>query len=449
MKRLLLICALALLAYACEDTPPPPPGGNDTVTGTILGPQSVSVVSGQISSTALTALAVKDQTGTQDDFAKYVELSPTANQSEAIFTLKNNSFPLIDVNLTLVVNYKGPLKTTDQWEFQVFRPKTSTWEKVGDNTLAKDWIWTLFRFNVGLYSNTFNDAGIALVKVKSLTGLDSVNLDLLAFNYLGALPTPVPTATPTPSPTPTPDPTPTPEPGAWWKPTIGTRWDIQYVGTISVKPDIMIYNIDMFEAEVSFIQSLHALGKKVICYFSAGSFEDWRPDVASFPASVLGSNMDGWPGEKWLDISKVETLRPIMAARIQMAKDKGCDGVDPDNINGYENPTGFTLNYQHQISYNRMLAQEAHNRGLAIGLKNDLNQINDLVGNFDFAVNESCFDYNECGLLTPFITANKPVFGIQYNGNVTTFCPKAKTLKMDFIKKKWDLDAWIDPCWNH
>lgn len=55
---------------------------------------------------------------------------------------------------------------------------------------------------------------------------------------------------------------------------------------------------------------------------------------------------------------------------------------------------------------------EAHNQGLAIGLKNDLLQIKDLLHDFDFAINESCekFHYNgqsNCLLYQPFFDARK------------------------------------------
>lgn len=44
------------------------------------------------------------------------------------------------------------------------------------------------------------------------------------------------------------------------------------------------------------------MGRKVICYFSAGSYENWRSDKGDFPSDVLGNNLEHWEGEKWLDI---------------------------------------------------------------------------------------------------------------------------------------------------
>lgn len=111
-------------------------------------------------------------------------------------------------------------------------------------------------------------------------------------------------------------------------------------------------------------------------------------------------------GEWWLDIRRLDILGPIMSNRLDLAKTKGCDGVEPDNVDVYTqvNSGGFKITYQDQLVYNRWLANEAHARNLSIGLKNDLDQIKDLVSYFDFAVNEQCWEYNECDTLQPFIT---------------------------------------------
>jgi hypothetical protein len=53
---------------------------------------------------------------------------------------------------------------------------------------------------------------------------------------------------------------------------------------------------------------LKSQGVFVMCYFSAGSFEDWRPDAVDFPSEVLGRN-NGWPGENWLNISDSRVLK--------------------------------------------------------------------------------------------------------------------------------------------
>jgi hypothetical protein len=243
-------------------------------------------------------------------------------------------------------------------------------------------------------------------------------------------------------------PSPTPSAG-WWQPAPGTSWQWQLTETIDTSLNVQMYDIDLFEAPQETINSLHADGRVVICYFSAGSWEDWRPDAADFPAEVIGDPLEGWPGEKWLDIRRLDLLAPIMQARLDLAVQKGCDGVEPDNVDGYANQTGFPLSASDQLTYNTWLAEQAHMRSLSIGLKNDLEQVGDLLPLFDWALNEECFTYSECELLSPFIESNKAVFGVEYELEAADFCPQANAMHFSFLKKNWELDAWRVDCQDY
>lgn len=199
----------------------------------------------------------------------------------------------------------------------------------------------------------------------------------------------------------------------WYKPDRDTSWQWQLRGELNTSYDVQLYDVDLFDINTSVIQSLQSEDKKVICYFSAGSYESWRADEATFPIEALGQELDGWEGEKWLDI-RDENLKPVMQARLDLAVQKGCDGVEPDNMDGYINETGFSLSASEQLEYNKFIATEARKRDLSVGLKNDLDQIEALEPYYDFAVNEQCHEFNECDKLLPFIEANKPVFNAEY-----------------------------------
>jgi hypothetical protein len=206
------------------------------------------------------------------------------------------------------------------------------------------------------------------------------------------------------------------------------------------------YDIDGFDNGTAAVERVHARGAKAICYISAGSWEDWRPDAGTFPSSVKGRN-NGWPGEKWLDIRRIRVLRPIMAKRMDMCASKGFDAIEPDNIDGYTNRTGFPLTAAHQLRYNRMLAQMAHKRGLAIALKNDAEQARALVSDFDFAVVEECFRYKECSMYSPFVQAGKAVLVTEYAAkNVAKKCNGARKLRFSLIFKHHNLNAWRRAC---
>jgi hypothetical protein len=233
-----------------------------------------------------------------------------------------------------------------------------------------------------------------------------------------------------------------------WLPAPGTTFYWQIDGTINTNPtkSVTMYDIDLVDSSPELIKTLHDQGKVVICYFSAGTWENWRPDANQFPAIVKGKS-NGWAGEKWLDIRN-PTVFDIMKARMNDAASKGCDGVEPDNVDGYSNRTGFPLTSTDQLTYNKAIASYAHEKGLSVGLKNDVDQVSQLVTYFDWALNEECFAYNECNTLKPFITAGKAVFNAEYSGNTSTFCPKAKTLRLSSAKFSVNLNGSLfTPCW--
>ncbi|MHC4090915.1 MAG: endo alpha-1,4 polygalactosaminidase [Planctomycetota bacterium] len=206
--------------------------------------------------------------------------------------------------------------------------------------------------------------------------------------------------------------------GDWYRPGVSTTWQWQLLGTVNTGYDVDLYDVDLFDAPAALITELQGAGRKVICYFSAGSSEDWRDDSDAFKDDDMGESLDGWDGERWLDIRSTN-VHSIIKARLDIAVDKGCDGVEPDNVDGYTNDTGFSLTAKDQLAYNRFVANEAHDRDLAVGLKNDGGQVRELVDYYDFELNEECHQFNECAELLPFVSAGKPVFNAEYPGSAS------------------------------
>ncbi|MFH7594416.1 endo alpha-1,4 polygalactosaminidase [Streptomyces racemochromogenes] len=262
-----------------------------------------------------------------------------------------------------------------------------------------------------------------------------------------ASPGPGPSGSPSASGSPpAPSPTAPGDPGkARWKPQPGLAWQWQLDGRSDPSVDVPVYDIDGFENSAADVARLHRDGRKVICYVNVGAWEDFRPDKDAFPTTLFGKP-NGWKGERWLDIRRIDQLRPLMERRFDMCRDKGFDAVEPDLVEAYGNDTGFPLTGEHQLAYNRMIAEIAHARGLSVGLKNDLPQIPQLEGAFDFAVNEECAQFGECEALSPFIKAGKAVFHVEYKGTPSGFCPEARRLKLSSMMKNPELDTWRKPC---
>jgi hypothetical protein len=94
---------------------------------------------------------------------------------------------------------------------------------------------------------------------------------------------------------------------------------------------VEIFDIDLWDNPTETVERLHASGKKVICYFSAGTSEDWRSDFKEFRTQDMGANLPLWKGERWLDIRQ-RSVWKIMQKRIELASKRGCDAIDADNI---------------------------------------------------------------------------------------------------------------------
>ncbi|HUQ85083.1 MAG TPA: endo alpha-1,4 polygalactosaminidase [Candidatus Limnocylindrales bacterium] len=261
-------------------------------------------------------------------------------------------------------------------------------------------------------------------------------------------PTPSPVIISTPSPTsfvPTPTPTAVPVSTGMWSPSASTplHWQYQLASALNpatdLIPNVHVYDIDGFDNSASTVSALHTKGLRAICYIDAGTWENWRPDAGNFPTSVQGNIVSGWQGEKWLDIRQINILQPLMASRMQMCQTKGFDSVDTDNMDGYANSSGFPLTAQNQLDYNKMIAQLAHSYGLSIGLKNDVDQIVALQPYYDWAVNEECYQYNECGLLSPFTNAGKAVFEVEYKNNAQ--CATTNAMHINSITRNLNLTS--------
>ncbi len=234
--------------------------------------------------------------------------------------------------------------------------------------------------------------------------------------------------------------------GPSWVPSKTDAWQYQLGGTIDTTVDADVFDIDAFETSAATVTALHAIGRHVVCYIDAGSWESYRPDAGRYPASVIGRKVPGWANERWLDIRQLSVLQPILRARLDRCVAKGFDGVEFDWVDGYVLATGFPITRADQLRFDRWLATAAHRRGLAVGLKNALGLVEPLVPSFDFAVNEQCFQYRECYRYRPLLDAGKAVFNVEYDIPRSAFCDRAAALGIVAMRKHLELDAWRRAC---
>ena len=239
----------------------------------------------------------------------------------------------------------------------------------------------------------------------------------------------------------------TAEPPAYWTPALTTTFQWQLTTPVDLTVNADMFDIDLFDNDASVVAALHAQGRKVVCYVSAGTWENWRPDAGQFPASVKGKSLDPpYTDEQWLDIRDFTAIGPIMSARFDLCQGKGFDAIEVDNVDGFANETGFPLTAQDQLAYNTWIAQQAHARGLSIALKNDGDQAAQLVSVFDWALVEQCVENRECAQYQVFIEAGKPVYDVEYTRSTSKFCTQTNAMQFSAMKKKPSLNAYRETC---
>lgn len=207
---------------------------------------------------------------------------------------------------------------------------------------------------------------------------------------------------------------------SWWQPgaSDNLKWQLQLQGDIRIISGVDVYAADYTASQAS-INAAKNTGAKLKCYISAGSAENWRSDFYDFPVYTIGNEYQNWPGEWWLDTSNIDAIAPIMRARMDVCREKGFDIIDADNVNGYENNTGFNLSRGDSVNYIRWLANESHTRGMAFSLKNSESLIDDVIDAVDMLQTESCFVYGNCENAAKMIAADKPVFAVEYQENIS------------------------------
>ena len=233
-----------------------------------------------------------------------------------------------------------------------------------------------------------------------------------------------------------------------WVPPLQLTWYWQLTGPVKVEP-VQATDMDGFDNSAATVAEFHSLGQRAICYIDVGTSENWRPDTSQFPDTVLGDT-NGWPGERWLDVGQLGVLEPIMTARFEMCQQKGFDAVEPDNMDGYENNSGFPITAAQQLAYDMWIAHEVHSLGMAVFQKNDPDQAAALEPYFDGVIDEQCNQYSACSSYQPYLHAGKPVLNAEYEASLyPSFCAADQAAGMMGALYATALDGSVyNPCFG-
>lgn len=241
--------------------------------------------------------------------------------------------------------------------------------------------------------------------------------------------------------------------GVWWKPQAGVTFDWLLDNpdpNVSFSSDVV--DVDAFETPIETISALHALGKKVIAYVSVGTIEGTRPDGNLLPSGVVGKVYPEWPDEKWVDIRQISKIKPWLLSRFSMISNKKFDAIEPDNLDGYSNDSGFNLTILDEKKFCDSIITYAHLYGLGIGQKNLPEFSAEFSEKFDWALTEDAYNQGWAKDMMPYIDKKKPVFIVEYTDMMSqqifdnTVCTDSKKRAYSAILKNRNLDKWSHTC---
>lgn len=224
-------------------------------------------------------------------------------------------------------------------------------------------------------------------------------------------------------------------------------WDWHLTEVDPPKAGVQIFDTDPDLVTPGQVAALKAAGIYTICYVSVGTVEDYRTDVADFPAHVIGKRYGDWPDERFLDIRRHDVLLPLMAARFARCKAMGFDAVEPDNLDLHEARSGFDISAADVVAYVSALRRETQRLGLGLGQKNVPELTPQLEPMLDFILMEGCFQHGFCDAAKPYVAAGKPALDVEYNQRRrAAACAEADRLGVSMIFKRLDLDPWRRTC---
>jgi endo-alpha-1,4-polygalactosaminidase (GH114 family) len=439
----------------------------------------------------VTALATRDQRRTQDDPSRYVRFrgAGAAYQGYASYTLPPGVDPAQITTISLIANLRGPTAARNAWTFSIYDWNDDVWTRVGDQRHCggdegtRQWPcddldrrpWKKVQWNVivggGTALSAFVRPTTRELRVRLSAGrAGSARLDaeaLEVFSNDGSTDV------------------------ALWTPALGLRWQWQlegrdgqheasggiavgicsppFGGGACVRPDV--FDIDLYvDPQIAgrygwvratdAVDAIHTTGRQVIGYLTQGDAERWRPDYQQFVdfderchGCLLGRPFSRrFPDEYWANFSngrgRMRFMLQMMRARTDRVAATGFDGIEYDIADTYaqgRDTTGFRVRAATQLAYNTALTQMAHEDGLAVALKNDLGQVEELQPSYDLAINEQCFQYHECGVYRAFTDAGKPVLEAEYRIAPERFCDQAIAGSISAIAKARNYSLYAHP----
>lgn len=445
-----------------------------------------TIANGSTAASSIEATKDWDQESTSTNTGDFsVRLKSTSSPYSGDYTFAvPSAIALTDITeLGIETNFKSQEQASQDWSFELYNYTTSSYVEIGDNEIASNDDWTPYYVQpaTGTDANYVDASGNIKLRIKSDVAFGDAELDFLAVRLtadVSAKPVGI-TSWHVPAPLAT----------WYWQLSAGDEGTVspatqtapvdqswynatdQLYSVDRTYDTVDVVDFDLLAVPQEDFDHFHSKGAFVMCYFSTQFEANRKLDQDAFISaadagtikpgaedalgaciqkdSTLGevegncwapaAGSQNW--ERWLN-PKADAVRDLFKQRLDIAVARGCDGVEPDNIDSYSQPydTGVTATpLVNQGSFtqptqeiskdlNLFLAHEAHKRGLFIAFKNstaDISITNTAVDQsrfYDLAVNEECNEYSECETNAAFTDQNKAILNAEYGTDGPALC---------------------------
>lgn len=235
-----------------------------------------------------------------------------------------------------------------------------------------------------------------------------------------------------------------------------------YNGDTAPGTNPTVYDIDGILNTASTVSQLHALGDHAVAYIEVGTAGNYYTAADEGQSTTwfaqLQANGDfagklaGYP-EDLLNINSPSTVA-IVEQMIALDHARGFDAFEPDldeTWGNNEGKTSVTITEQNEVTYLTTLSNYAASLGMGMLAKNPDDTgsqafVNALVPLTVMDLSEQCSQYSSCNLLTPFLSAGKPVVDAEYGLATSKFCASDNNANINGFKFNVNLTGSRTPC---
>ncbi len=215
-----------------------------------------------------------------------------------------------------------------------------------------------------------------------------------------------------------------------------------------------IIDLDVLDTPKKVIDILHKDLNIVIWYINVWAIENYRDDYKDFSDEIVWRVYPWWEDEKFLDIKNYDKFKYLILNRLDIAKEKWFDWIEPDNMDTFDNQeeTWFKITKEDEINYIKWLNKEVKKRWMFLIQKNAPELSNSLDDILDWVLIEWAFYNNIFKYYLNYIKKWKIVLNVEYTDNTNKdyflqyVCKKSNELWFISILKNRDLDDFILEC---